>query len=764
MRFWRAHLSTSVATLMLAGCGGGSGGQVASAPVPTPAPTATTPSAPVTTPAAAGTNFDTAEYRLSAGLGLHNAIKAYEGGASGEGVLVGVIDSGLTDADGEFTDRISPLSKDFGGNGTYADQGGHGTAVAETLAGARNDKHVQGMAWGATLLALRTDKPGSCLGSGCEHTTAAMAQAVDYAWRSGARVINISLGGDVSASDLAAAVSRATAAGTIVVIAAGNAKSGQAPSASPDQLAVQIANPSVSHGLVIVATSVGSDGVASSFSNGAKGYEGATLSALGDSVRTIDNKGTDLLYTGTSFSAPQISGAAALLAQAFPNLSSLQIVQLLLTTARDAGATGPDALYGMGILDVGRAFQPQGQLSLAGTAVPMSTGDTTLLSTAMGDAHSAGLATVVLDSYRRAFSTDLSENMMRPGLRGGRLTAALTGASQSLRGRAGPLSIAFNIAPGKDGAASVTPLDLGRMDQRQARFLSGTISAALSERSVMAFGLRTGIQALSETLDGAAHPAFLVAGTGTLGELRADSSIAWRRGLGHGLALTSGVEAGTVDGIADRVGLAGSRPASRAARYQALNSEVSFDRGSLGLLAGVRLVSEQGSALGARFAPALGAQSARSLFASMGARVEPIPGLTLTASAQRGWTYAQAGGALDQGGLIRSRSWSLDLARTGLVRPGDLAGLRVSAPLRVTASRFDLLLPQSWDWQSATATMARMPLNLVPTGAERDYELSYGFALSGGWLGTNVFARTQPGNIAAAPDDYGAALRWSARF
>ena len=97
-----------------------------------------------------------------------------------------------------------------------------------------------------------------------------------------------------------------------------------------------------------------------------------------------------------------------MLAQAFPSLSSAQIVQLLLSTATDAGATGPDALYGAGILDVARAFQPQGQLSLAGTGVAVSTGTPTLLSSAMGDAKSAGLATVALDSYNRAFSTDLS--------------------------------------------------------------------------------------------------------------------------------------------------------------------------------------------------------------------------------------------------------------------------------------------------------------------------------------------------------------------
>ncbi len=477
MRGTKLSLLSTAATLLLAGCGGGggSGNEVQSTPAPigTPSPT------PVSTPASTSTDFDTAEYRASTGPAMHGAITAYQQGASGAGVTVGIVDSGIADVDGEFTGRISPLSRDFAGNGSYNDVGGHGTAVAETLAGARNGAHVQGMAFDATILALRTDKPGSCAGSGCEHTTTAMAQAIDYAWQSGARIINVSLGGDINSSDLLGAVSRATAAGSIVVVAAGNAKTGEAASASPDLMAASMANPKYSHGLVIVATSVGKDGTASSFSNGARGFETTTLAALGDSVQTINNLGTDLLYTGTSFSAPQIAGAAALLAQAFPNLTSAQIVRLLLNTAHDAGASGPDAQYGMGILDIAAAFSPQGTQSLAGASAALSAGEPTLLSGAMGDATPAGLATVILDGYRRPFRTDLAGRMERPGLRS-KLTAALAGSTRQVSGAAGPLSLSLNIAPGKGGMVGMSQLSLTGNDATQARILSGTIATRLS--------------------------------------------------------------------------------------------------------------------------------------------------------------------------------------------------------------------------------------------------------------------------------------------
>src|SRR4051812_46408842 len=108
IRGGKALLFAGASALLLAGCGeGGGGGAVLSTPAPisTPAPTPT-PS-PVSTPAATTVNYDTAEYRSSSGPSFHGAITAYEAGASGAGVTVGIVDSGLADVGGEFTGRIS---------------------------------------------------------------------------------------------------------------------------------------------------------------------------------------------------------------------------------------------------------------------------------------------------------------------------------------------------------------------------------------------------------------------------------------------------------------------------------------------------------------------------------------------------------------------------------------------------------------------------------------------------------------------------------
>jgi hypothetical protein len=103
------------------------------------------------------------------------------------------------------------------------------------------------------------------------------------------------------------------------------------------------------------------------FSNKAGTGASRYLTAIGVRVRAPDQTGTTFLWSGTSFSAPVITGAAALLASAFPNLTGQQIMAILLSSADDAGAPGTDAaLRPRHPQHRQRAFQPQGTLSLPG--------------------------------------------------------------------------------------------------------------------------------------------------------------------------------------------------------------------------------------------------------------------------------------------------------------------------------------------------------------------------------------------------------------
>lgn len=768
MQVRSSYAAVSILALMLSACGGGSGG-INSTPTPLPPPTPTpvpTPTpTPAPTPTPTPTNFDTAEYRRSSGLPYHGAITAYQAGASGAGVTVGIIDSGLADPTGEFTGRISPLSRDFAGNADIKDVTGHGTAVAAVVAAGRNDRLVMGMAWGATLLALRTDDQSACDADGCTHSTRAIADAIDYGWRNGARVINISLGGGAAPTYLLDAVSRATSAGTIIVISAGNNPKGEPPLVAPDDLAQSIANPVYGHGLVLIAPSVNADDTVSGFSAGVRGFEDVSIAALGDSVRAFDHTGDTFLFSGTSFSAPQIAGAAALLAQAFPNLTSQQIVELLLTSARDVGAPGADGRYGVGILDVAAAFAPRGTLSLAGSTTTLAIGGTTNLSGPMGDARPAGLHSVALDSYARAYNVDLGAGFTRNAPRNGALAASLDTGRRNLRFGAQALQLALTLTPDGMGAPRTGMLALSYQDEARARLLSGTIAAHLSSRTGFALGLRTGLSGLEQSLSARPAPNFLMARDGLnlqQDDMRADAAMAFTRSLAGGLSLTGGLESGHMN--QSQPMLAGTPIAVRDAPYRTMATTLGLERGPFALRAGLTLLDEQASTLGARFAPSFGAQSARSLFARLAITTELPADVTFGASWQRGWTHAAAGGALRDGGLLVSQSWSAELARRDIFTQGDLIGLRIAQPLRVIASRFALVLPDAWDWESGTATTRIAPLDLRPLGRQRDYELSYGTGLGGGWLGANLFLRQESGNIATMPNELGIALRWSTGF
>jgi len=73
------------------------------------------------------------------------------------------------------------------------------------------------------------------------------------------------------------------------------------------------------------------------------------------------------------------------------------------------------------------------------------------------------------------------------------------------------------------------------------------------------------------------------------------------------------------------------------------------------------------------------------------------------------------------------------------------------------------MLPTAYDYSTLTATSSLSRLSLAPSGREVDAELSYGSKLldDNAWIGGNLFVRREPGHIAGADDDYGAAIRFT---
>src|SRR3954454_21785492 len=115
----------ALATLLSA-CGG-SGSGVGYIP-PTPLNEDAKHPKPVTVPT--NENFDTQEYWASTSAKNSNVIPAWQAGATGRGVKIGLVDSGIDTSHHDFADRIDPASRDFGGSGSITDEYGHGTALA----------------------------------------------------------------------------------------------------------------------------------------------------------------------------------------------------------------------------------------------------------------------------------------------------------------------------------------------------------------------------------------------------------------------------------------------------------------------------------------------------------------------------------------------------------------------------------------------------------------------------------------------------------
>ncbi|GAO40339.1 peptidase S8 family protein [Sphingomonas changbaiensis NBRC 104936] len=747
-----------MALLVLAGCGGGGG--VSSVPPPAPAPTPApvpTPT-PTPTPAPAPVDFQTAEYNRATGLRLANAIPAYQAGSTGRGVTAAVIDSGVNPDSVEFVGRISPASQDVAGSRGLGDDAGHGSAVADVLLGAKNDFVVHGAAFDATLLALRTDTPGSCGTKGdCSHSDTNIARALDIAVTQGARVANISLGGVAANLTLRNAISRATAAGMVIVISAGNDSA-----ADPSQLAL-IATDPVAHGQVIVAGSYDANKAISSFSNRAGSAAAVYLTALGEGVRAIDqHDASNLIWTGTSFSAPFVSGAVALLAQAFPNLTGAQIVQLLFDSADDLGAAGTDPVYGRGGLDIGRAFAARGSTSLAGSQVAVDLAATSAsLSPAMGDAAQKGMGAVVLDGFSRAYAVDFARSIQRAQPR-----SSLAGTlGQSFRGAslaAGGTMVAVSIAD-TPGGATVRRLSLSSNEAVRARATAGMIASRIDPRTSIAFGFGQSGASVAGQLVGRSEPAFLVArGPGDLlGFDRQGQRVAMvRRSFGR-LGVTASAESG--EGLLYQ-GTPGARDPWFRSPYSLMSLGADRRLGGLRLSGGLTRLTEDRTVLGAHFGPLFGGGASATWFADLRADWRFGPGWSLAAAARQGWTHAAQGGLMSGSTAIRSNAFSFDVAKTGVLGRGDQFAFRIAQPLRVSSGGLGLRLPTSYDYATGAVGYADELLNLSPTGREIDMEASYARMLLGGRMDANLFWRRDPGNFAAAPDDRGAALRWRVDF
>lgn len=754
--------------MCLSACGGGGGVSSTPTPLPVSTPTPSSTSTPTPTPTPPPVNFSTTEFQRSDGPDFHGAITAWQAGASGQGTTLAIIDSGIDATNPEFAGRISAASKDVASNRSLNNSADdHGTQVALVAAAGRNGSGVMGIAWNATVQAIRADTPGSCAETdGCSFSDVNISAALDAAVQAGARVVNLSLGGDPADALLQAAVGRAAAAGLVVVVSAGNEGLDSGPGvdpANPNPFAVSLLQ--AGSGNVLIVGSVDAAGIASDFSNKAGASAASVLMAQGERICCVYENGQIktttsadgsfvTLVSGTSFSAPQVSGAAVLLAQAFPNLTAQQIVSLLLSSARDAGDPGTDPVYGRGILDIARAFSPQGQTSLAGTSVTVPLSSIAgITSAAMGDAMElASVNSVILDSYERAYSIDLARGI-RSSSASQPLTQALSMPTRPVALAGNGMALAFTI----DRRFGAVPLRMAPGERERAKVLASSLVAKVGPSLDIALGWNMAAGHMAAQLQQRQAPAFLIAGMSSdLGE-QPDFGIAARYRLGKvGLTVR-----------AERAQLPWSGRLLDQSKDRLTRFGLAIDGtkgGALDWSVGMGFMREERSVLGAKFASVLGGGGATTT------SVEPSMYWSLGA----GWQFHGAASfgltRLDRGPLSMDRSrlissaWSVDLSRDGAVLPNDRLGLRVSQPLRVESGALLLNLPVAWDYATRTAHFGRVPLSLAPKGREIATEAAWSAPVSGGTVSTSLFWRRNPGHFADMPDDAGLALRWTSGF
>jgi len=292
-------------------------------------------------------------------------------------VKVAIVDSGIDGSHPDLMGRVI-AARSFVGGSPYRDEDGHGTFVAgEIAANASNNLGIAGLAFNARLIVAKV-----VTASGDVSLPAEVA-AIRWAADEGAQVINLSLGGvrdpldpelDTYSPLEQAAVEYAYAKGSVVVAAVGN---GPESPATPWNYADYPA--ALPH--VIGVSAVREDGSVPLYSNRDAVYN--DIAAPGDDIfSTIP---TNLVSStpgcandpysdcgpiefrdaiGTSFAAPQVSAAAALLLGQDPTLRPEQVSWLLERSATDDDAStgcaqcppGRDALTGWGMLDVDSAL------------------------------------------------------------------------------------------------------------------------------------------------------------------------------------------------------------------------------------------------------------------------------------------------------------------------------------------------------------------------------------------------------------------------
>ncbi|MBH2547471.1 autotransporter outer membrane beta-barrel domain-containing protein [Serratia marcescens] len=328
---------------------------------------------------------------------------------AGENKVINLVTEGIR----EYTDPYIPVKKGdtFRYDGTPSVDsdgtlGSHGTHVGGIAAGSRDGGAMHGVAFNAQIISAENGDPGPEDGIILGNDGAVYQAGWDALVASGARIINNSWGIGITekfeeggydpayphftVNDAQKQFDQikqilgikpggayqgaidAARSGVVTIFAAGNdgnlnnpdAMAGLAyfvPEIAPNWLSVASLQDPSNSGDYSISTFSSRCGYTASFCVSAPGTRVYSSVIEGTSVENLTTGYAK--YSGTSMAAPHVAGSVAVLMERFPYLNGAQAAEVLKTTATDMGAPGIDALYGWGMINLGKAINGPGMLA-----------------------------------------------------------------------------------------------------------------------------------------------------------------------------------------------------------------------------------------------------------------------------------------------------------------------------------------------------------------------------------------------------------------
>ena len=721
-----------------------------------------------------------AEYAANWGLNAINATSAYDLGATGSGIKVGVLDSGIDSNFSEFTGRIASGGRNFiasspsGGSIEADEENDHGVHVSGIIAANKNGRGMHGVAYEASVLPLRILEGTST--TDYSASPSEVASAIDYGIAQGVDIFNGSYGypySDIPVNLLETefdAYERAVTAGSILVFATGNdgASNPSFPAVLPYVTPANNAAAAAAHIYVdntnskdysalaaqlVAVTATDSTGVIAGYANRCGVAAAWCIAAPGSAIYSTVYNDSYASLSGTSMAAPHVSGALALLMDLYPTLTPAQVVTRLLTTANDTGIYADSSTYGNGMMDLSAATSfVSTPLVLTGSSVggtSFALQDSQLaLSSAWGDglvnALSARKVTLV-DSFDGAtFAVNADALAHKPEL-SNRL-------DDGLRGFGSRAETTFLNDP-NNTVVSWRTIDGGTSSKADKR--EGRVTTAFSEDTRLSIGYMDDPSVgLGLVADGKVH----------LGESRSAGAF-FSPYLGFA---SDGFNVATQTRLSDTI-------SSRAASFSG-NAEDQKDQTAYGAAAELTyapfagstvalqtgFVSEDKTFLGSETRGAFALGRTDTTYAGVSASVNLAPRVELVGSYFMGISAAQAsnGSLLHDLSGVTSDAFSLGLVHSDAMRSGDRLGLIVNQPLRISGGSANITLPTSVSTGDLAVGYTTLSGNLAPSGRELDLELFYTAPLAEKTtLNTSVMYRHEPDHVKTADDEAQLLLR-----